>query len=135
MRPFWEQIANGYSRLLKEGLLLILLLAAGAGLILAAVYPLWWLAINRPGLFTKGVLVLAAAGLLAAVGRSLKREPRGSRRQGLLKGLALAGKILLSLLLVYLAALFAVGGYWWAALIAAAVFFFLLGVFLFVRKR
>lgn len=83
------RVIRGYGRALRSLGEAFLVLGGMAGLSFAVVFPLWWLAVNKRGLYTAIVAGagLGAAGILALRRfRSLRRGGPGGGRGGFRPG-------------------------------------------------
>ncbi len=73
-----RRVARGYVRFLRSVGEAVLLLIGMIGIAFGVSYPVWWLAVNRRGLYT----VLVAGGCLAALAVLVIRRTRAARRAG-----------------------------------------------------
>ena len=83
-----RRVALGYGRVLRSAGKTLLIFLGMAAVALGVSYPVWWLAMNRRGLYTALVAggCLAAAAVLivrrAGIGRAVNRSPGGKSLSG-----------------------------------------------------
>jgi len=70
-----RRVARGYARLLRSAGEALLILVGMTGIAFGVSYPVWWLAVNRRGLYT----ILVAGGCLAAAAFLAVRRARAGR--------------------------------------------------------
>jgi hypothetical protein len=123
-----RSIASGYRSLAKRVGAVLAFAIATVGLGAAIVYPLWYLASFRKGLFDALFLAAAAAGLLVIAIRRIIRKPANglTRRKLALSFVKRLGAVVAVIAAVYAVVLLALAGKTTIAILLAVVF---LGVF------
>ncbi len=132
--PVVTQILRGYLRKGRSIFIFLLFIFAAMAIGGAIVYPLWKFSTSHPELYTKTILILGGLGTVVYIMFRIRNKRKyqdlpaqntgtTGRKTGLLK----LGKILLSLVCIYIQIIQIAAEAWLRALILFIFFFFLLG--------